>query len=537
MSKYLRLFAGALLACMLLGLVACTTPEGPVGDTTGSEAEPETQAPTDQTGTDPDSETESEPDSETEQETTGVSIEITPESPTDPKLVTFYENSANAELFGGKHYVSEIVKDGETSVLKLTTDGEKVKDPNLTLDYLTYMELLSLEPAAWDECSFAVITLKTENVSANALGVTLYTNHEGTTSRSKADVTYNRSVKDWQVIVVPFSHSSRQGAKLTQIRIDFADTRAAGETVYIKSIALASSKVEVLEMTGKDLYLPQYTTLTIPGLTKEYTFLQVTDLHSSAFSAEEAKAMDASRRNYITVRRNSFGDGLLLAEERLPYMFSYADQIEADMLLLTGDIIDFPSELNLSMMYDNIKALKTPTLFTLGNHDWCFADDYLTPNAAATYIPEFNKMSVGEPADDPYVRYVEYDEFMIVAVDNSADYVTASTVDKFLALCEKGKPIILMLHVPLHVDSLVEDSTKVWGKDLGMGGDSGVCAWNEDVQRFYRAVAEDENSPVVAVLAGHVHFNHEDTLPNGVVQYITSTAYTGDCRVITVKGE
>ena len=112
-----------------------------------------------------------------------------------------------------------------------------------------------------------------------------------------------------------------------------------------------------------------------------------------------------------------------------------------------------------------------------------------------------------------------------------------STVEKFLALCEKGKPIILMLHVPLHVDSLVADSTKVWGKDLGMGGDTGVCAWNEDVQRFYHAVAEDENSPVVAVFAGHVHFTHEDVLPNGITQYITNTAYTGDCRVITVKGE
>ncbi|MBR5601476.1 MAG: metallophosphoesterase, partial [Clostridia bacterium] len=442
-----------------------------------------------------------------------------------------------AELFGGKNYVFEIVKDGDASVLKLTTDGDKIRDPNLTLDYATYMQLLSLEPTAWDSCAFAVITLKTENVSANAMRVTLGTKVDGVNYKSKADVTYNRFAKDWQVIIVPFTHTSREGATLSEIRIDFADTKEAGETVYIKSIVFAASKVEVLEMTGADLYKPVYTTITIPGLIKEYKLLQISDLHSSAFSAEEAKAMDAARRTYITGRRNSFGDGLLLSEERMPIMFGYADEIGADMLLMTGDIIDFPSQLNLSLMYNTLQGLKTPALFALGNHDWCYADDYLTPNAAATYIPEFNKMSVGQPADDPYVRYVEYDEFMIVSVDNSPDYVTASTVDKFLELCEKGKPIILMLHVSLHVDSLVEDCKKVWGKDLGMGGDTGLCAWNPDVQRFYAAVAEDENSPVVAVLAGHVHFNHEDVLPNGVPQYITSTAYTGDCRVITVKGE
>lgn len=529
-TRFVRLIAGALLLGMLVGLVACNQSGTPGGEqTTEDSVEITTEQPTDT-----DQSTTEEP---TEAETTGLTIELTPESPTSGKLITFYQNSANEVLFGGKNYVSEIVQDGDASVLKLTTDGEKVRDPNLTLDYATYMELLSLEQVAWNDCAYAVITLKTENVSATALEISLTTNVNGTNYKSKGSATYSRTSSDWQTVIVPFGHSARDGAKLTQIRIDFADTQKAGETVYLRSIAIAATQVEVLELTGADLIKPTTATVTIPGLSREYTFLQVTDLHSSAFSAEEAKAMSAERRNYITARRNAFTDGFMLSEQRMPYMFGYADEIDADLMLLTGDILDFPSEQNLSLMYENISALKTPTLFALGNHDWCYADDYLTPNAAATFIPEFNKMSVGQPQDDPYVRYVEYDEFMVVAVDNSADYVTKETVDKFLALCEKGKPIILVLHVPLHVDSLIEDCTKVWGKDLGMGGDTGVCAWNEDVQRFYTAVAEDENSPVVAVFAGHVHFTHEDTLPNGVTQYITSTAYTGDCRVITVKGD
>lgn len=542
-KQWTGLISVVLLLCTLTGLAACTQPDAPPYQTTTeaqSTAESLTQAPTEQTeepATESESETETETETETKTETQGVQIEITPESPTSAKLITFYENSANPTLLGGKCHVAEIVKDGEDSVLKLTTDGERVRDPNLTLDYATYMQLLSLEPLAWNDCAYAVVTLKTEGVSASAFEMTVSTTVDGATYKAKGSTTYKPYSKDWQTVIVAFSPSEKPGATLTQIRLDFVDTKNAGETVYVKSIALASSQTEVLELTGSSMYNPVQTTLTIPGLSREYTFLQVTDLHASAYSTAEAKAMDANRRNYIAARRNAFTDGFMLSEERMPYMFSYADQIGADMLLLTGDILDFPSELNMSMMYENIAALKTPTLFTLGNHDWCFADDYLTPNAAATYIPAFNKMSVGQPADDPYVRYVEYDEFMIVAVDNSADYVTASTVDKFLALCEKGKPIILMLHVPLHVDSLIEDCTKVWGKDLGMGGDTGVCAWSPDVQRFYHAVAEDENSPVVAVLAGHVHFTHEDVLPNGVPQYITSTAYTGDCRVITVKGE
>ena len=41
---------------------------------------------------------------------------------------------------------------------------------------------------------------------------------------------------------------------------------------------------------------------------------------------------------------------------------------------------------------------------------------------------------------------------------------------------------------------------------------------------------------IVAVVTGDVHFDHVDTLPNGVPQIVTGTASQGGlCRVITVE--
>ena len=535
MKKYVRQIASVLLLCMLLTLAACGTP-----DAGGSETTPVTDEVTSEIATETVGsiqESTAEPETEPETETEGLQIEITPESPTSGTLITFYENSANALLIGGKYCAASIATDGDASALKMTTDGDKVRNPNLTFDYATYMQLLGLDSADWNSIAYAVVTLKTENVTGTEFSMTIFTEQNGTSYKSKGTANYVRNAKDWQTVIVPFSHAEKEGAVMTSLRLDFADTEKGGETVYVKSIQLASTKAEVLEITGKQLVTPSTATVTIPGLSRDYTLLQVSDLHSSAYSTEEAKAMNAQRRSYIAGRRNAFTDGFMFAEERMPYMFGYANEINADLLMLTGDIIDFPSELNIELMAQNIAALKTPALFSLGNHDWCYADDYLSAAAAAEFIPKLNALSAGEPANDPYVKYVDFGEFMVVQVDNSTDSVSASTVDKFLELCALGKPIILMLHVPLHVDSMVADCTKVWGKDLGMGGDTGVCAWSPDVQRFYAAVAEDENTPVVAVFAGHVHFNHEDVLPNGVMQYVTSTAYTGECRVITVKGE
>ena len=549
-SQKMRLSAFFLVVCMLFGCCACTG-GGEEGDTTSTHAvtDPVTEAVTDATDTEASADTtaetsadtEGETLADTEAETEGVVEIVMPEdAPSQNNVITFCDFSGNENLFSGKAYTAEIVKDEGTSVIKLTTDGDNVRGNYFRLDYATYMNYAKLNPIAWENCAYAVVTLKVENVTDTVFEMVLKGTAGESEFSSKGATTYSKTNKGWQTIVVPVDLSDKEGASLSELRIYFAkNAKSAGETVYIKSVALTSDRFELATLTGEQVVKPMDTTIKIPGLKNNYKFLQVTDLHSSAFTTEETKAMTSARVNLITGRRNAFKGGSFLSEERMPYLFSYADKIEADMLLLTGDILDFPSQKNLQLLRENIANIKTPAFYILGNHDWCYGDDdYFSQNAIQNQIPLFNDMSVGEPKSDPYFHYVEYEDLLVVAIDNSMDSVTEETVDKFLALYEKNKPIILMLHVPFHVDTLVADSTKVWGKDLGMGGDTGVCAWHPEVQRLYQAVCVDEDTPVVAVFAGHVHFNHEDTFPNGVPQYITTEAYSkGECRVIYVTGE
>lgn len=539
---YSTRFAALFMAvCMLLMFCACSS-NGDTVDTTVTDA-PATEAPVTE-GDTPAPETEGEPETNAPAETeaeTEAGLEIPEEAPDSNKVLSFFESPLNETIFSKKMTATEIVSDENGApVLKLTTAGNgNFKDPCLKVDYAAYMDALGLEPINWNDCAYAVVTLKVENVTNTKLEITLTGQTGEKNFQMRGSTNYSKGSDQWQTVSVPLVESERENATLSEIRIDFVDkAEGEGETVYIRSVTLTSDKGELMSLMGYDMVKPIETTLRIPGLTNTYKFLQVTDLHASAFSDLETKSMSTDRVNLITARRNAFRGDLLLAEERMPYMFGYADEIGADMLLLSGDILDFPSQKNIALLKENIAAIETPSFYILGNHDWCYGDsDYFSQYAIQNQIPLFNEMSVGEPANDPYFHYVEYEDLIVAAVDNSMDSVTAETVDKFLALYEKNKPIILMLHVPLHVDTLVEDSIEVWKKDLGMGGDTGVCAWHPEVQRFYQAVAEDENSPVVAVFAGHVHFTHEDILPNGVPQYITSTAYTGDCRIIHVTGE
>ncbi len=278
---------------------------------------------------------------------------------------------------------------------------------------------------------------------------------------------------------------------------------------------------------------PAHFEVKIKGLKRNYTFFHLTDLHMGEFTPDEAAGMPEERRTYAQHRYEFFGrEGQGAAALWKDYM-TRAKAERADLLLLTGDIIDFPSEANVNALKDGIRNSDIPTLYVVGNHDWSFADDYHTPNATALHYPKFADLCGG----DPYISWVEYEDLIICAVDDSRDRVSKETVDKFMALCALGKPVILIMHVPLHVDSMEADCRACWhGRNLMVGG-TGWHGNDPEVKRFYEAVALDPNTPVKVVITGHLHFHHEDILPNGVPQVVTDKGYTGGCRVIRVVKE
>ena len=519
--------------CVVFGLcmlVACNS-DSTTDETTG-EAIVETEITTE-------AETESE-EATTEamtevEETTKEKVTLPEGSPTDAKVITFCDMEQNAAILSTSNAASyEVVNDGENgSVLKLSvTSTKRNAVPYLKIEYANYMKIAGLDPAAWTDCAYALLQVKLDGVSNTAVNVMATGRVDNASKNVTATANYNKLVSDWQYVLIPFE--TEGDGMLMSLRFDFADTpKNVGETVYLKSITFFDNKLEAIETMGLDLIKAGEATVVIPGLTKEYKFLHITDTHVSAYSDEEIKSWSATRLNNNVARRAAFVADGLYAEERFPMFFDYADKIGADGMFLTGDLIDFPSEKNVSMLYSNASSINGKAIFCLGNHDWNYSDDYMTGNSYALYKPLFSELCGG----DPDIAVVEYDEFIVAAIDNSADMVTQETVDKFFKLYEKNKPIILLLHVPLNADTLAPDVMAAWGgRNITMGIGAMGEGW-QSVRDFYTSVCLDENTPVVAVFAGHVHFNHVDTFPNGVTQYVTSAGYFGDCRVVTVKGE
>ncbi len=304
---------------------------------------------------------------------------------------------------------------------------------------------------------------------------------------------------------------------LTNFHMDYADNEEPGEAIIPLD--------EVLENIT-----PMETTITIPGLTNEYTFLHVTDLHMCAMVPED-EPLVKSRYEVAQQREAAFTVDGMKSADRLPYFMSYAQHIQADKILMTGDIIDFPSKTNLELLKQAIAGSKIPTSYILGNHDWVYADLQMGEGTRDMYGPKFLDISDGNID----MHYDEYEDLIVLAIDNSTDRISSEQLALTEELMAKGKPMLIMMHVPMYSPTLSEDVKKAWSdRDITLGGEGIVHDSNADA--FIEMISA-ENSPVEGLIVGHVHFDHEDLVGGSVKQYITGAAYEGDCRVIRVTGE
>lgn len=272
--------------------------------------------------------------------------------------------------------------------------------------------------------------------------------------------------------------------------------------------------------------------IVIAGLEEEHELLFLTDTHMIVEDEEDS----AQVKEYTESRYESFQnrEGVPSAEQFAGWM-EYANAEELDGVLLGGDIIDYPSEANLEHLEEQLDTLRMPYLYTLGNHDWTYPWDYMTKASRETYLPLLKESLGGEAA----VRKLDYGEFVVVAVDNSTNQISEESLEACEEILEQDKPVIILLHVPLITQSVLERAKEVWGESrvvLGAGNYGGIYP-NETSQKFLSMITA-KDSPVEAVLAGHVHFYDKDNIDGEeeVLQIVGDGGFKGSAVRITIRG-
>ncbi|MBR1390065.1 MAG: hypothetical protein IJ567_01200 [Lachnospiraceae bacterium] len=266
----------------------------------------------------------------------------------------------------------------------------------------------------------------------------------------------------------------------------------------------------------------------IEGCEHTYYLLWVSDLHICIPSDEIADS------NYSTIlaRHNGFSVSNGVSSDRMwAELPNVLDDCDADAILFGGDMIDFCSEANVSCLRNGLEQLHTPYLYIRADHD-------SHPFFLANPDPAKAKTLQDGVCNNSDVFSMEFDDFCILAVNNSTDQMTREGLDTAKAVFAAGKPVIILSHVPYASKadrSLQESSRAAWGSRELVWGSASSYVPNETTQEFLDLIYA-EDSPVVEILCGHLHYTWDGYLTGNVREHVFSPAFQGVVGVITIDG-
>lgn len=272
-------------------------------------------------------------------------------------------------------------------------------------------------------------------------------------------------------------------------------------------------------------------TISIEGLQSDYKLCFVNDLH--IIVPDE----DVSNENKETVqeRQDNFfktiaGERSFELWKRIPKKIN---ELNPDCVILGGDMIDYASKANIESLKNGIDQINVETMYLRADHD--YGRSY-NPNLTTDYITQLEK-SIDENLE---VYCKDLGEILIVGIDNSTSQISDEALAKLKEIFTNGKPIILATHVPLNskVDNnLAEESKKVW-QDRNLTWDETGTTYtaDENTKKFLNLLYA-ENSPVKAVLAGHLHFKNTSKLNENITQYVFDASYQGKIGVLHIVGK
>lgn len=275
-----------------------------------------------------------------------------------------------------------------------------------------------------------------------------------------------------------------------------------------------------------DIQVSHIEEVVIPGLTEEYEFLFLTDLHLAVKTRDDIGPLgDADAR--MAFFANAKGTQ---SAEHLSQWVDYANQHQFDAVLMGGDMNDYYSDEIAEYLLEGISQLEMPYLYTLGNHELYSPWKEAVPETSVIYELFQNKNTA--------FQVLEYEDFVICAIDNNEYQVNQESLEKMREWLSEHpeKPMILLAHVPFYTEQIAglkDASIAAWGQPLIIGEGAGDTT---EVTRAFMNLVFSEKSPVAAVFTGDNHFYYKGNLTDSIPQWVLNPSYEGNGTIIRVRG-
>ena len=214
---------------------------------------------------------------------------------------------------------------------------------------------------------------------------------------------------------------------------------------------------------------------------------------------------------------------------------------ELDLIALTGDAVDFPAQAAVDHVLAALETARAPMCYTAGNHDWLFhslAGTAPLEVLRATWRPALARLYQG----DPDCSLLDLGGVRFLAIDNSTYQISEKQLEFTRASLDAGLPTVILSHIPLSIATLRAPTLEIKNSPVLMADpdwdieDRGryfVGSDTAETLAFVRLVAKAEN--LLAILCGHIHFAHVDSISPQAVQYVGGPGFAGAYRLLELR--
>jgi 3',5'-cyclic AMP phosphodiesterase CpdA len=226
-------------------------------------------------------------------------------------------------------------------------------------------------------------------------------------------------------------------------------------------------------------------TIAIPDFKDSLKIMQISDAHISIEDEKESDMMEYAERMhkaYDKPMKHYTLDTSKTTFEYLDDLLLKARKRNVDLLILTGDIVNFPSATSVKYVYDRLVETGIPWLYISGNHDWDYEgmpgsrDSLRITWIQKSLAPLYN-------GHNPLFFSEIINGINFVGIDNSTNKVNDEQVRFMEEQLSKNEPIILISHIPYSLNRNASQPGTTALVDL--------ISLNSD--------------KIIAILAGHIH--------------------------------
>lgn len=288
----------------------------------------------------------------------------------------------------------------------------------------------------------------------------------------------------------------------------------------------------IMASCGKKTEFNNEIAITIPGVEKEYDYALFNDTH--LFIGDDEIIPEYN--GLVVSRINEFSLNGMTSAQNFDLWINNLDQRKLSGLILNADIVDQLSYTNLNHVEKVLRNVKIPYMYLQSDHDlatdWTFLnDDNLDKVHNIQSRMNFN--------DEVYS--FEEEGFIIMGINYSWRNISIEALEEIKDIFSEEKPVIIITHVPY--DSLVSDDLRELSKEkkndrvLLWGTREDNYYYPNDYMMEYLSMISSDDSPVVAIIAAHLHETFETDYTEDIKEYITGTAYSGVKTLIRIVPE